>query len=189
MMHPAAGDLALYSGGDLGWLERLRVRRHLGRCPACRVEVERFRSASASLRRQAEELPEGLNWDRLAAEMTANIHLGLEAGECVTGARREPARMTWRAAAVVASLAGVFAAAWWLNPAARPTPSLQAPRVEIRSTAAGLELNENGSAMVLLHTRGSQTVRPIIVSAPGTLRARYVDPDTGQITINHVYAE
>jgi hypothetical protein len=78
--------------------------------------------------------------------------------------------------------------AWWLNPprtvrevALRPSP------VEVRTSQGGIEVKENGSAMILMHTRGQQ--RPIIVSTPGSLRARFVDQDTGQVTINNVYSD
>jgi hypothetical protein len=59
--------------------------------------------------------------------------------------------------------------------------------VEIRTSATGLEVKENGSTLILMHTRGQQA--PLILSTPGSLRARYVDQDTGQVTINNVYAD
>jgi hypothetical protein len=189
MKHPATEMLALYAGGDVSVLEGWRMGAHLRNCPDCRDEVARFRDTSETLRRRAVVLPERLDWNRLAAEMTANIHVGLEAGECVNRSRREPVRLNWRAAAVMAGLSVVVGAAWWINPPVRPVPALRGPQVEMRTTAAGLELNENGNSLVLLYGRGGQAQHPIIVSAPGTLRARYVDADTGQITINNVYSE
>jgi hypothetical protein len=143
------------------------------------------------MRAEAAEWPSRINWHRLAGEMTANIHVGLEAGECV-GPLREPApRVAWRAAAVTAGLSFMVLAAWWLNPVPKPqTQALRAsPRVEIRTTASGIELNENGAALTILHRTGRDNVKPLIWSSPGTLRARFVDAETGQVTINHVYAE
>ena len=64
---------------------------------------------------------------------------------------------------------------------------MRAAGIEIRTTASGIELNENGNALTLLHTRGRQ--RPIFTSVPGTLRARFVDNETGQVTINNVYTD
>ena len=65
-------------------------------------------------------MPQGVDWDRLAAEMTANIHLGLEAanasGRC---APPKPERIGWRAAMVMAGLSVVLVGAWWLNPPRR----------------------------------------------------------------------
>jgi hypothetical protein len=129
-----------------------------------------------------------VNWDRLSAEMTANIHLGLEAGECVgpvPGSR--PERMGWRAALVMAGMTIILLAAWWLNPPRVRQVAIHKSPAEIRTAPEGIEVKENGSALTLLHTRGQQT--PIIVSTPGSLRARFVDADTGQVTINNVYSD
>lgn len=193
MKHPGQPDLALYAGGDLAFLDRWRVGRHVASCLACQQDVAAHRSAAAALRAGTSELPEGLNWDRLAGEMTANIHVGLEAGECV-GPVRPPAAaggvFGWRAVAVMAAMSVLLLMAWVLNPPQRRGANgPRAQRIELRNTATGLELNENGSALVLLHGRGMKAQRPIIVSAPGNLRARFVDEETDQITINHVYVE
>jgi ferric-dicitrate binding protein FerR (iron transport regulator) len=188
MKHPPEFQLALFAGGDLDLLERWRVQRHVSQCDYCRRELDSFRSGSETLRTEAVELPSGLEWDSLAAEMTANIHLGLEAGECVSAPATKPRRVTWPAAAVMAGMACMLVAAWWLNPAPRRQPhTMRAGRIEISSTASGIQLNENGNILTLLHTRGQQ--KPIIVSSPGTLRARFVDNETGQVTINNVFTE
>jgi hypothetical protein len=188
MKHPSESQLALYAGGDLDILKRWRIRRHMGGCRDCQSEVSAFRTSAAALQSKRSELPDGVRWDRLASEMTANIHVGLEAGECVGPAPIVRDRLGWRAVAVMASMTGVLLVAWVWNPAARRNShALERPRIELRSTAAGIELNDNGSALTLMHARGQQ--KPIIVSAPGTLRARFVDPDSGQITINNVYTE
>jgi hypothetical protein len=121
--------------------------------------------------------------------MTANIHLGLEAGECIGPMPvSRPDGIGWRAVTVMAGLSAVLMGAWWLNPpqsvrevAIRRTP------IEVNTSPGGIEVKENGSAMILMHTRGQQT--PIIVSTPGSLRARFVDQDTGQVTINNVYSD
>ena len=188
MKHPADFQLALFAGDDVDLLERWRIRRHVSQCDYCRREVESFRAASQRVRTATVDLPENLNWDRLAAEMTANIHVGLEAGECVATSVRRSERIGWRAAAVMAGMTVMLAVGWWLNPPPKRQPhAIRAAQVEMRATASGIELNENGNALTLLHTRGRQ--KPIIVSAPGTLRARFVDTETGQVTINNVYTE
>src|ERR1700694_2046354 len=82
MKHPSEASLALFAGGDLGRLRRGNIERHMAACSECRHDISEF----SALRTDAgvlAELPE-LSWDRLAAEMKANIRLGLEAGECVT---------------------------------------------------------------------------------------------------------
>ena len=43
--HPGEDMLALFAGGDLGLLERWRVRSHLNRCEACRSELAQFETA------------------------------------------------------------------------------------------------------------------------------------------------
>jgi len=78
MHHPNESDLALYAGNDLSRFARLRVDWHLRTCGKCQQEVTEFSSQRAETLRNAPE-PE-VNWDRLAAEMKANIRLGLEAG-------------------------------------------------------------------------------------------------------------
>lgn len=194
--HPDLASLALYAGRDCGMFRKVALWPHVSRCANCQAEIEQFRSAQTSLVELTTELPESIRWDRLADEMTANIHLGLEAGECVApfrGAQSEPAltSIDWRAAAVIAAMLLIMAGAWFLNPPARRTEgALRAARVEIRTTPVGLEVNENGNSLVLMHGDGRAPVAPaMIVSAPGSLRARYVDSDTGQITINNVYSE
>src|SRR4029077_17421787 len=69
-----------------------------------------------SVRSLASELPRNINWDRMAAEMSANVRVGLEAGECVASRVRKPAMSTgWRVAAASAGVAFLLVSAWWLN--------------------------------------------------------------------------
>jgi hypothetical protein len=188
MTHPGEKELALYFNHDLGWIAQVRVRWHLKSCARCAGDVSAFEAAGLVLRSGTEELPAGMRWENLAAEMTANIHLGLEAGECVGPVPgNKPERMGWRTALVMASMTIVLLAAWWLNPPHRREVAIHKSPAEIRTAPEGLEVKENGSALTLLHTRGQQT--PIIVSTPGSLRARFVDADTGQVTINNVYSD
>jgi hypothetical protein len=188
MRHPADFQLALFAGGDLGLLDRLRIKRHVRQCDYCRREVASFRSAGEQVRLETLELPAGVNWDRMAAEMSANIHVGLEAGACVAAPAIRPHRMGRRAAAVMAGMTCMLMVAWWLNPLPQRQPhALRAVEIEMRTTPLGIELTENGNTLTLLHGRGQQ--RPIIVSTPGTLRARFVDTETGQVTINNVYTD
>jgi hypothetical protein len=190
MKHPDQTQLALFAGGDMKGLERLRTAMHVRKCVVCRSEIEEYKQAVATLTVEMRELPPRLHWNVLAAEMTANIHLGLQAAECVTpGAARLPRRPLWRVAAATAGVAVLMTAAWWLNPPPRSEHAFRAPEVEMRATTFGIELKENGNALTLLHTREGRSSRPLIVSAPGTLRSRFVDTETGQVTINHVYAD
>ena len=193
MKHPGEEELTLYAGGDLGMLALWRIGAHVRDCELCVSEVAKIRAVTTVLRAKAAELPREVNWERLSAEMTANIHVGLEAGECV-GPRRaqRPEFIGWRAVAVMAGLTVVLMGAWWLNPprtGVRDMEMRRAESIEIATAPEGIEVKENGSAMTLLHTRGNGNEKPIFVSAPGTLRARFVDEDTGQVTINNVYTD
>ena len=86
--HPALSTLALYSGGDMGWAERWRLRRHVQTCPECEQQISRFRSAREQFQREAnlETLTafEAIaDWNRLEREMLGNIAVGVAAARCV----------------------------------------------------------------------------------------------------------
>src|SRR5665213_960634 len=116
MTHPLQTDLALYSSGDLPLWRRPLLRLHVSGCDHCRSWVEAFAADRASLRALAAEMPAGVNWDRLAAEMSANVRLGLEAGECVAPRVRKPTLAAgWRVAAAFAGVTALLVSAWWLN--------------------------------------------------------------------------
>ena len=194
--HPNAASLALYAGNDCGLLRKAQLWPHVSQCAGCQAEIAEYQAAKTGLVAVTSELPDGLRWDRLAEEMTANIHLGLEAGECVAPFRpAQPERLhshiDWRAATVMAAMLIIMAGAWFLNPPGRRAEvALRAAKIELRTTSLGLELNENGNSLMLMHGDGRVSAQPaMIVSSPGSLRARYVDSDTGQISINHVYSE
>jgi hypothetical protein len=187
MTHPSQSVLALYAGKDLGWFARWRAERHLAGCRQCRDEVETFASLRDDLAGQ-NELP-ALSW-RLAAEMKANIRLGLAAGECVRG-EQGAAPLAWlsggRALAACASVMALLVAGMFLE---RPTPPLQpvaGDSAVLRATANGIELNQGGQTLSLL--QGPAEKVTYSAGAQGSMRARYVDSDTGNVTINNVYVQ
>src|SRR5580693_8007222 len=131
----------------------------------------------------------------MAAEMTANIRVGLAAGKCVAPRRkrssalvRKPAVM-WSAAAAGAMV--LVGSAWWLNLSATDSDSIAriaknlvhpvaqvggAKEAEDRgavvtASAEGVELRENGVAVSIPQA----PTRPVgvTVSAPGSASARY----------------
>jgi hypothetical protein len=136
------------------------------------------------------ELP-ALSWNRLAMEMRANIRLGLEAGECVRGERTAGRLAPFgilsgaRTMAAWASVMALVAAGLFLQ---RPTPTAPPATVSegavLRATATGIELNQGGQTLSLLH--GPSVDVTYSAGAQGSMRAGYVDSDTGNVTINNV---
>jgi hypothetical protein len=210
-LHPAEFALALHASGDLPVWQSIRVRLHTSRCEACRNIVAAYR-ADKVWAEASDQIPEGVNWDRLSAEMTANIRVGLAAGECVAPRGRKPllgavAAWQWKPVAVGMALMMVVSAAWWLNVPAAQNDSLaralraiahrgstiasdplgrqQGPIVDV--TPSGIRLLENGGALGV--NQGG--LQPVAVSldAQGSASARYIDTDTGQVTITSVYVQ
>lgn len=192
MRHASERELALYAGGDLGLWDRLRCGRHVAICALCRQRVEALRAAKEQLRRAASEWPLDADWDRLAREMAANIRLGLAAGEIVTPAAA-PAHLTgWRPAIVFASALFVVLLAWWVNhrnPVVPSWPMAGQPRaaqgVLVEGNASGVGLNDHGRVFTLRHPNDQDVA--FSVNLEGVVRARYVDSESGQVTINNVY--
>jgi hypothetical protein len=210
MRHVKDTDLALYASGDLRLLQRLSVRLHLAKCESCRDLADEFRADARLLHDAAGELPEGVNWARLSAEMSANIRVGLEAGECVAPrAQSKHARVpililpAWRSLALASSVALVLAAVlgtgWWLNMPAEETQALgrvlrsawhgrnlpvdRGPVIEASSD--GIELRKDGGSLGVSQDKAK--LMTVSVSTQGSASARYVDQDTGQVYITSVY--
>jgi anti-sigma factor RsiW len=212
--HVAETDLALYVSGDLGLFQRAAVHFHIGRCERCSQLVEAYRADRARIKEVAAKMPEGVDWDRLSAEMTANIRVGLAAGECVARPRRRktPAMklaVSWRPAAIAAGAVALLSVAWLLNMPAGTTDELGRAlsavlhgrgsvtggispaadddrRPVVVANQLGIELRENNNVM-----GASQDERPVSVSlsVQGSASARYVNADTGQVTITSVYVQ
>jgi len=191
--HPTQADLALYAHADLGWARSLLLDRHLRRCDGCRREVDAFRQTREAVQESGAEFPPELHWAKLASEMRANIRLGLEAGAIagpIPVAGREANWMSgYRSAAAMASITVLVCSAWLLNrPAPQPPPiALDGPGIVLRATPTGISMEGNGRSLALMH-RGAEKVT-LTVGMQGSLRARYLDEETGEVTIHHVYAE
>lgn len=222
MAHIPESDLALFISGDVGMWTYVHINLHLAHCEACRERIEAYRLSRQRLKQAAAEMPEGADWDRLAAEMTANIRVGLAAGECVAPRRK----LDWKPSAgylsrthgwkVVAAWAGItvgaaalLSAAFLLNlPAsdgeslmrslhalvqggrsgsARLAPGIGDRGPVVEASSSGVELRVNG-VVVSIPQAPTRPVA-ITVSAPGSASARYVDDDTGQMTISSVYVQ
>ena len=211
MKHPSEAQLALFAGGDLaGYWERWRVSRHITLCGNCQAEVKSLREASEQVREVTAELPKDLNWNRLAAEMTGNIRVGLAAGEAIARfdrpSARRPLRLGWNAALVLACATAVFLVAFWIS-LPRPqadhlmaafkriraerigsilrTPAMTQDDVVLEASSSAIEVKENGRAMSLTHPHSDGVT--VSVSLQGSAGVRYVDADTGQVTTTRVY--
>lgn len=208
--HAHEAELALLAGGDLGFWRRMRVAAHVRGCAQCRGIVTRFADAREQARNATSELPPGLNWNELAREMSANIRVGLEAGECIEHLHHASRRrmLSWNLTTVLATTALVGICALWLrlpapqaehlraaltsivrgkNPAGTHTPAdLLSSATVLEASPSGPAVQENGSSMKLLVPRSSEAVS-VSVNLQDSVSARYVDADSGQVTINRVY--
>ena len=198
MNHPTDLQLSAFSAGDVSFLQRFGLERHVNGCEACQEQLAGFRAMREELART--EMPV-LNWDTLASEMRANIHLGLEAGACVrlTSPRGNKIRSV-RLAVTFASLlllvgAGLFmrdyrplrqvATEMATGPSLTPTPEYRIPVLE--SSTSGIEMRTGSNSFAFLNRKGeavSQTV-----SAQGTVQSRDIDAETGSVTIRNVYLQ
>jgi hypothetical protein len=194
MHHPNETDLALFAGNDLGRLARLRVGWHLRTCGKCQQEVTEFSSLRAETVRNAPS-PD-VNWDRLAAEMKANIRLGLEAGECIAplqSRQRAHSPWAWVAFATAALMAVAAGGEIWINhqwsangtaPAvASVVPLPQEVVLEVRDS--GIQMRDGDSVTNELRNNNRGAVVHT-VNAQGGVGARYVDRETNMVTVNNI---
>ena len=188
MTHPSETSLALHAGGDLGVWARWRIARHAVRCEECRIRIDAFRSVRDRLRDEMAELPPEVNWGRLAGEMKANIHVGLAAGECVMEIQPEPRPLFGRLAAVAApAVLLVLVGLLLQHPQPRPAAAPWVDGTLIEANRGGIEMRQGDRMMSLRHPEAEDVT--YLVNVEGGLRARYVDSQTGQITIQNLYAQ
>jgi len=191
MTHPNQATLALHAGGDLGLWARWNTQRHLSKCDLCRDEVAAFAGVCEILPELA-EIPE-VPWNRLAAEMRANIRLGLAAGECVRaadeGLRDAPLRQSplFTGARVAGAFAGIVVMVVTGLMLTHPSPVAGKEGPLVQATEDGIQIRAGGQAFRLMNV-GAKAVT-YSASADGSMGARYVDPETGYVTINNVYVQ
>lgn len=189
MNHPGEKDLALLAGGEAGRMQRFLLERHVRNCAACQDKVAEYRDLRSELA-DFDELPD-VNWNFLAADMRANIRLGLEAGACVRESRVSR-RWNPRFAVAFASLLVVLLAGGEFvhngnfshfpkqDPAADSAPVLE-------STGNGVEIRTGDDSLMLLNHHANAANQT--VSANGDIGEGYVDGETGMVTINNVYLQ
>jgi len=191
MSHPGEETLALFAGQDLGPIASWRTQRHLDQCERCRRAVAQF----GALRREVSDLNElpGISWNRLAAEMKANIHLGLAAGECVRDTRPGPLSLAFsgmRGAIACIAVAVLLMAGLWLEKPAPPLAQSEVERqsgISLRAVGNGIEMRAGEQAFVLKN--GPSENVTYSAGAQGSIGARFVDRNTGYVTINTVYVQ
>lgn len=197
MKHPSISNLALFAGGELPWWTRWTMARHIGACDQCRHEIEAFREVQSTARLEVEELPAGVNWDRLAAEMRANIRLGLEASDAISAYALAPVApptpaLSWRMAALAGGFVLLVSLGYWMG-AVRKSEQLAALRgpepVVVEASERGVGMSDGSKGMELQGPRTSPRAAIVTVSTTGAAGAQYVDEETGQITVNQVYVE
>ncbi len=175
---------ALAAGGETPLWQRLRARFR-GSSPeedAIEREFRQIREQAGKFR----ELPPYFAWESLATEMKANILLGVEAGEAVRPRRLHPP-IGWRAGLAMAMLSLLMISGyWWQMPHRWIRASV--PQQAVLEAAPGrlaVEQKEGGFALIFQEQSGS----PLLSGASGGLRADFVDTETGQLTVAHVYLD
>jgi len=170
MNHLSEIDLALYSSGDLSFLQRWKANRHVKSCADCARELDAFRTISHIAANTREQLPEDVAWGHLAAEMKANIHVALEAGK-IAGPMEEPVRIwrPWHAVAAFASVVALVVSGFVVTKPASPTQPVS-------------EMTLVGSDARLGTVSGN-------VEGGSFVRQRRFNPETGEQTTLIVYAQ
>lgn len=117
-----------------------------------------------------------------------------------------PFDATWlRVASVVAAVAVIAVGTWWWQNAEQqqaqaPSLAVAASRLAgvddaaagewiLRSTDDGISVERDGRGFTLAHSGRASTALAVTTVSAGSLNAKYVDEDSGQVTIHHVYAE
>lgn len=200
-LHPGAAILALFSGGDLPWREMWRLRRHVNRCDQCEHKVAEFRAAKAELKREAQaETLTGFeaiaDWSVLEREMLGNIAVGVAAARAIDKVSR--GRSFLLKGTILAGFTILFAAGWATHIPSDETAHLATSlrqligmeRTQIsgpflKTTPDGIAVRAQGATLTIIHPPSAI----IGVSGPESVSARYIDEDTGEVTITKVYAQ
>lgn len=176
-------ERALLAGNDAGFWLRLKARlaSRNSRGPVddsftlIRAQLPRF-----------QELPEYFAWEDLAAEMKANVLVGVEAGEAIRS-RPAPAAVGWKAGLVFAGLALLMVSGYWWQLPGRFAGSNATQLSVLETQPGGLKLQNRETALTVMYGRDSG--QQALSGGLGSMRADYVDEETGQLTVAHVYAE
>ena len=184
--HPPEISLALFASGDAGPIEQWRIERHVRACAECRETVAQYSALRSEITESG--APEDVSWNKLAAEMRANIRLGLAAGECVReadAAEIEPSPLFNTARAVLA-FAGVFTLVVTGLVLERPTPTVHAAEPTAQAIQNGIQVSAGEQGFGLMHKGASGVIN---IATTRGIGARYMDPQTGLVTMTKVDVE
>ncbi len=201
--HPRLEDLALASRGDLPFHRSWRVNWHVRHCAFCERELEQYQAVSARIKRQAATegltaTENALDRQRLEREMTGNIKAGIAAAQCI---ENMPGRVfhKWRVPALIAGLSLIFVAGWLINvprddrdrvmSALRTVVSRSHPTTGLilETNPHGVSVRFQGTSLTLLHPASARATASFTSSS--SVGVRYVDDETGQVTIANVYGQ
>lgn len=200
--HPSGEMLALYVSADLPLFDRWKIRRHLSTCEQCERQHAVFRASTMELKRLATtETLTGFeavaDWTRLEREIEGNIVVGLDASRCIAK-KNSSHGLVLKFGAAVGMLA-LFVLGWMTHVpneqsvrlfsavrnalTGQHAPEYQGPI--LRSSPDGIVVGSLESSMTILHPASAV----VSVSGPAGVEARYVDDETGQVTITDVYGQ
>ncbi len=199
--HPVPEILALYARRDLPLVSRWRLRHHISQCLECESQVSLFTSAHAELKREAQDQTltgfEAIaDWTRLEREMLGNIAVGLAAGRCIDKVGR---KVTWLGRVSIAAAALALLVIGWMThipnqetqhlaSSIRHLVGLERPAISgtvMQSTPDGISVRTQQATLTILHPASAV----VSVTGSSAMAARYVDEDTGQVTITNVYGQ
>jgi hypothetical protein len=199
--HPAIEVLALYSRGDLPALPRLRLKTHVMHCAECEHQVELFTDSLFELKHEAATQTltafEAIaDWKTLEREMMGNIVVGVAAGRCIDNVGEK--RVWLSRLAFGAGLSVLFVAGWITHIPSEQTHHLVAslgqiiglgqktvPLNMVQATPNAIAVRSQGVTLRILHP----PTAVVSLSGNSSIEARYVDEESGQLTIASVYAQ
>jgi hypothetical protein len=199
--HPSTEVLALYSRGDLPALPRLRLKAHLLECADCEHQIALFAACLSELKREAASQTltafEAIaDWKVLEREMMGNIDVGVAAARCIDKVGRKHAWFS--RLAFGAGLSVLFVAGWITHIPSEQTHHMAAslsrivglrpkpgPINMVQATPNVIAVRSQGVTLSILHP----PTAVVSLSGNSSMEARYVDEESGQLTIASVYGQ
>ncbi len=136
------------------------------------------------------------DWSRLEREMLGNIGVGVAAARCIDKVRRRRSLLT--PSVLIAALTLLFVAGWvthipkeqteHLAASLRQLVGLERPQITgtvLRATPDGVAVRAQGATLTIMHPPSAV----LSLSGGSAVAARYIDEQSGQVTITKVYAQ